>query len=109
VTAQEADLPPADAVMFAEPTATAVTSPFGDTVATEELEEDQVTDLSVASAGETVADNRKVSPTASSAELLFKDTDDTATSFSTGPHDHISRPSDNRASILFILLVGYEF
>jgi hypothetical protein len=107
VTAQDADLPPAEAVMLAEPTAAAVTSPEGDTVATEEFEEDQVTVLSVASAGETVADNRKVSPTVSSAELLFRDTDDTATSFSTGPHDSISSPSDNRASILFILLVDY--
>ena len=104
VMAQEADLLPADAVILAEPTATAVTSPVGDTVATEELDEVHVTVLSVASAGDTVAVNRKVSPTVSSAELLLRDTDDTATSVSVGPHASSRRPMEISAIILFILM-----
>ena len=55
MTVQLADVPPADAVMVETPSATAVTLPEPDTVATDCLEDAQVTDLSVASLGKTVA------------------------------------------------------
>ena len=58
VTSQVANLPPADAVMVAVPAARAVTVPL-DTVATDVLEDVQVTVLSVALSGSTVA--RRVS------------------------------------------------
>ena len=105
VTLQTADLPPADAVMLAEPTATAVTSPEGDTVATDALEVDHVTVLSLASDGETVAESLVLSPTASSTDEGLADTDDTATSTSGGSHASSNKPRDNSAVIRFILLL----
>ena len=105
VTAQVADLPPAEAVMLAEPTATAFTSPEFDTVATELFEEFQDTVLSVASAGLTMADNLVVSPTVNSNDDLFRDTDDTGTSFSGGSHASSSKPREIRALILFIPII----
>lgn len=59
-------------VIVAEPAALAVTTPDEDTVATEVLFEDQVTDLSVASDGETVAVSVWVSPTVMDSDVLFK-------------------------------------
>ena len=61
-------------VIVALPTALAVTTPEEDTVATDVLFEDHVTDLSVASAGETVAVNISVSPTIKVRFALFNDT-----------------------------------
>jgi hypothetical protein len=49
-----------------------VTTPEEETVATEVLFEDQVTDLSIASAGDTVAVNVRVSPKDSVISVLFK-------------------------------------
>jgi hypothetical protein len=65
VTEQVAFLPPSlvVTVIVAVPAALAVTKPAEDTVATVVLLEDQVTDLSVALEGVTVADSVWVSPT----------------------------------------------
>ena len=54
-TWQMADLPPAEAVMVEVPSATAVIRPLSETVATDCLDDAQVTSLSVASEGRTVA------------------------------------------------------
>ena len=63
VTVQLASTPfEAVAVMVAVPSATAVTTPFSSTVATEVFDELQVTDLSVASFGLIVAVRVNVSP-----------------------------------------------
>ena len=64
VTEQDAVLPPSlvVTVIVALPPAFAVTTPVAETVATEVLLEDQVTDLSVASDGETVAVRVRLSP-----------------------------------------------
>ena len=63
VTVQSAFTPfEAVAVMVAVPSATAVTTPFSSTVATDVSDELQVTDLSVASFGLIVAVRVNVSP-----------------------------------------------
>lgn len=63
VTEQLASTPfEAVAVMVAVPSETAVTAPFSSTVATEVFDELQVTDLSVALSGLTVAVRVNVSP-----------------------------------------------
>ena len=95
--------------MLAEPTATALTSPEGETVATDWLEEVHVTVLSLASAGKTVADNLTVSPTFNSTEVLSRDTDDTGTSTSGGSHASSRKPRETSAIILFIPMsfIGY--
>ena len=74
VTAHVAVLAPSFVltVIVAEPAAFAVTTPEEDTVATEVLLEDQVTDLSVAFDGVTVAVKVSVSPTVMERELLFR-------------------------------------
>ena len=59
-------------VIVVVPTALAVTTPEDETVATEVLLEDQVTDLSVAFDGDTVAVNAWVSPTVIESDVLFK-------------------------------------
>ena len=66
-------------VMVAEPVATPVTRPLEFTVAFPVLEDDHVTDLSVAMVGKTVATNCVVAPTPTVATVLFKFTLDTAT------------------------------
>ena len=64
VTVQLASTPfEAVAVIVAVPSETAVTTPFSSTVATEVFDELQVTDLSVALSGLTVAVRVNVSPT----------------------------------------------
>ena len=78
VTEQVADLPPAEAVIVAEPSATAVTFPPL-TVATDVFELDQVTVLSVAFEGATVAVNVTVPPISSVTELWLRVTPVTAT------------------------------
>ena len=65
-------------VIVAVPAALAVTTPLEDTVATEVLLDDHVTDLSVAFDGNTVAVKVSVSPTVMDNELLFKLTPVTA-------------------------------
>jgi hypothetical protein len=77
VTEQVADLLPALAVIVAEPTATAVTVPFF-TVATDSFELDQVTVLSVASAGLTVAARLAVPPTVRVKEVWSSETPETS-------------------------------
>ena len=76
VTAQVAVLPPAFAVMVAEPSFTAVTTPSL-TVATAVLEELQVTVLSVALLGLTVAVMLEVSPSSRVSEVGFTEMDET--------------------------------
>ncbi len=63
VTAHVAVLPPQVAVMVASPRAMAFTFPSASTVAISGLLEVQVTVLSVASSGSTLASSRSVSPT----------------------------------------------
>ena len=76
VIAQVAVFSPALAVMVAVPTLIATTTPLV-TVATEASEVLQVTVLSVASAGLTVAVKVTVSPAFNEAEFLSKETDET--------------------------------
>jgi hypothetical protein len=78
VTSQVAVLPLAVAVMVAVPTATPLTVPLF-TVATEELELDQVTVLSVAFEGLTVAVRFVEPPLAIETEDWLNETDDTST------------------------------
>ena len=66
-------------VIVAEPAAFAVTTPEVDTVAIDVLLEDQVTDLSVALEGVTVAVSVCVSPTVIERDVLFRLTPVTAT------------------------------
>jgi hypothetical protein len=68
-------------VIFAVPATLAVTIPAEDTVATAVLLDDQVTDLSVALDGETVAVNEYVSPSVSVNEVLSRLTPVTAMTF----------------------------
>ena len=77
VTSHVAVLSPALAVMVAVPTFFAVTTPF-ETVATVSSEELQVTVLSVASDGFTVAVRVTVSPALSEAVVLFRVTEVTS-------------------------------
>ena len=65
-------------VMVAVPAAFAVTTPLEDTVATEVLLDDHVTDLSVAFDGNTVAVKVSVSPTVIDSDVLFRFTPVTA-------------------------------
>ena len=67
------------AVMFAVPAPTAVTRPFGSTVATLVSSLDHVTDLSVAPSGLTVAVSVSVSPTVNVVVVLLRDTPVTST------------------------------
>ena len=98
VTWHTALLPPADAVMLAEPSPTAFTTPL-DTVATLVLELDQVTSLSVALEGETVALRLTVPPTARVIEVWFNDTLETATTGSSGGVQPITKPRVRTAII----------
>jgi hypothetical protein len=74
VTEHVAFLPPSlvVTVIVADPAALAVTTPELETVATDVLLEDQVTDLSVAFEGVTVAVNVWVSPTVIDNDVLFR-------------------------------------
>ena len=72
VTSQVAVFSPALAVMVAVPTDTALTLPVASTVAMAALEELQVTVLSVASAGVTVATRVRVSPSTKAALVRFR-------------------------------------
>ena len=67
--------------MVAVPAAFAVTTPVSDTVATEVLLDDQVTDLSVAFSGRTVGINISLAPTVSSSDVLSRLTLVTAMGF----------------------------
>ena len=78
VIAQVASLSPALALMVAEPSLMAVTTP-SETVATEASEVLQVTVLSVASSGFTVAVRVTVSPTFNDTPVLSKLIEDTST------------------------------
>ena len=83
VTEHVAFFPPSFVVtvIVAEPAALAVTSPEDETVATEVLLEDQLTDLSVALDGVTVADNVCESPTVMVRDVWFRVTPVTAIGF----------------------------
>ena len=78
VTVQVAVLSPTLAVMVAVPLPTAVTLPLASTVATEVLELDQVTLLSVAFSGSTVATSVEVPPTCNVIVDLSKEIEETA-------------------------------
>jgi hypothetical protein len=83
VTEQVAVFPPSFVftVIVVEPDVFAVTTPEDDTVATDVLLDDQITDLSVALDGETVAVNEYVSPSVSVNEVLSRLTPVTAMTF----------------------------
>ena len=81
VTVQVASLSPTLAVMVASPAATAVTTPFS-TVATAGSEDSQVTVLSVALSGLTVAAKVAEPPISRVSSLLSSVTDSTATAAS---------------------------
>ena len=87
LTVQVADLPPALAVIVAVPSLIAVTVPEF-TLATEALDDAQITPSYSASFGRTVATRLKVSPSTISIVAVFNDTDDTSTcvSFSVQPN-----------------------
>ena len=78
LTLQVADLPPALAVIVAVPSLTADTAPEF-TLATEALDEAQITPSYSASLGRTVATRLKVSPSTISIVDVFNDTDETST------------------------------
>lgn len=78
VTEHVTVLSPALAVMVAVPLPTAVTLPLASTVATEVLELDQVTLLSVAFSGSTVATSVEVPPTCNVIVDLSKEIEETA-------------------------------
>ena len=78
VTAHSAVLPPHLAVIVAFPALTAVTLPLS-TLATDSSDEVQVTVLSVASSGFTVAVNCAVSPTANERTVLSRVTEPVGT------------------------------
>ena len=78
LTVQVEDLPPALAVIVALPSLMAVTVPEF-TLATEALDEVQVTPSYSASFGRTVATRLKVSPSTISIVAVFNDTDETST------------------------------
>ena len=80
VRLQFAVLPLASTVIVAEPLALAETRPVGLTVATVWLEEDQVTDLSVALDGLTVEESWTIPPIKSSKEEGETLTEETGTS-----------------------------
>ena len=79
-------------VIVAVPAALAVTIPEEDTVATEVLFEDHVTDLFVASEGSTVAIRVSESPSVIVREVLFKETEVTGLLTVTA-HDAVFDPS----------------
>ena len=73
VTVQEAVLSPACAVMEATPAASAFTYPFWSTLAKVSSEDDQLTVLSVAFSGMTLATRRKLSPSVTVTFALSKE------------------------------------
>ena len=79
VTLQTAVFPPAVAVMFAVPSAAAVTVPSAATVATVSLSDFHVTVLSAAFSGSTAAVSFSVAPAARVSSVLFKVMDVTST------------------------------
>jgi hypothetical protein len=81
VTVQVAVCPPSlvVTVIVAVPGDTAVTLPFPSTVATDPFDDDHVTVLSVASAGDTVAVRVRVAPSVRDIELLLRVTPVTST------------------------------
>ena len=82
-------------VIVADPAAFAVTTPEEETVATDVLLEDQVTDLSVAFDGDTVAVNAWVSPTVIVSDVLFKliPVTGTVAAFTVTEHVAVLKPS----------------
>ena len=92
VTVQVAVFPPSlvFTVILAVPAAFAVTTPEEDTVATDVLSDDQVTDLSVAFEGVTVAVNVCVSPAVMVSALLSKDTPVTEMTFLLTVTEHVA-------------------
>ena len=92
VTAQVAFFPPSFVVtvIVAVPAAFAVRTPEEDTVATDVLLEDQVTDLSVAFEGVTAAVNVWVSPTVIESDVLLRPTPVTETVWAFTVTEHVA-------------------
>ena len=101
-----ADFPPALAVIVAVPSLRAVTVPEL-TLATEALDEAQVTPSYSASFGRTVATRLKVSPSTISIVAVFNDTDDTSTcvSFSVQPNKSVKKKHITRLNVLVIIFI----
>ena len=76
---QEAEKPPQEAVMTAVPAPREETLPLASTDATPELEQDQLTPVCVALAGETVAESRREEPISRMAEVRERVSPVTAT------------------------------
>ena len=106
LTLQVADFPPALAVIVAVPSLRAVTVPEL-TLATEALDEAQVTPSYSASFGRTVATRLKVSPSTISIVAVFNDTDDTSTcvSFSVQPNKSVKKKHITRLNVLVIIFI----
>ena len=105
VIVQVADFSPAFAVMVAEPTSLAVTTPLL-TVATEASEVLQVTVLSVASSGFTVAVRVTVSSTFISKSFLFRDISVTGTTLALTVTAHIAVFPPSSVFTLIVALPG---
>ena len=99
LTLQVADFPPALAVIVAVPSLTAVTVPEF-TLATEALDDAQVTPSYSASLGRTVAIRLKVSPSTISIVAVFNDTDDTSTCVSFSVHPNRKHKDDTKVNSL---------
>ena len=108
VTSQVAVLPLAVAVIVAVPTAIALTVPLS-TVATEELELDQVTVLSVALWGPTVAVSVVVPPFAMERVVWLKETAVTSTSGSSFGPQATKRAIIAVRAIRIRFLIFYDF
>ena len=96
-------------VIVAFPVATAVTTPEEFTVATLVLLLDQVTDLSVALFGATVAVNVSVEPTEIVVEFLFKDTPVTCTVESYTVTEHVPDFVVSTVDVAVIVTVPVAF
>ena len=92
VTLHSVLTPPFEAVITASPSATAVTSPFALTVATDSSELLHVTLLSVASAGLTVAVSCTFSPTFSEEAVRFSSIDSTRVATTVILHSALTAP-----------------
>jgi hypothetical protein len=108
VTWQVADLPPAVAVIVDVPSATAVTVPPW-TVATELFELDQVTVLSVAFAGLTVAVREPVAPTFRAMVCWFKVTPDTGTFAGVGSIGSSFGPQATKRAMIAVRAIRIRF
>ena len=105
LTVQVEDLPPALAVIVAVPSLMAVTVPEF-TLATEALDEAQVTPSYSASFGRTVATRLNVSPSTISIVAVFTDETDTVDSFSVHPiRAHRNSTTHNNLPVFIVVMI----